>query len=270
MTYAYGLGIGSHRGLKTVSHGGSWVGFKSHMVRFPTQRFTVVIFANVKEFTPGYLAIKIAELYLENDFTEKKKEISSEKPVEVPPVIELPSEVLKKYCGFYYNQKMNAFIEITEEAKQLKLDFNKGMIYFLAAPIGEQKFLSVKDSPSSLSFLPKGENKWELKALMPGIPVELCFQQVTLYSYTPEKFKDYMGSYHCPSLNSHYEITKEGEELVFNIQHQHFQLMRTPEKDQFIIQAFGVQVTFLRPSQHKVEKIQLDAQRSKKIELIRV
>ena len=37
--YAFGLNIGEYRGLKTVGHSGSWRGFRSHLIRFPDQKF---------------------------------------------------------------------------------------------------------------------------------------------------------------------------------------------------------------------------------------
>lgn len=44
--YGWGLSIRTHRGLPIHSHGGSFPGWTSKMVRFPTERTTVVILAN--------------------------------------------------------------------------------------------------------------------------------------------------------------------------------------------------------------------------------
>jgi CubicO group peptidase (beta-lactamase class C family) len=33
--YGFGLFLGEHRGLRTVSHGGAWVGFRAEVLRFP-------------------------------------------------------------------------------------------------------------------------------------------------------------------------------------------------------------------------------------------
>ena len=33
--YAVGLSVGTLRGLRTVSHGGSWAGYRGHFIRFP-------------------------------------------------------------------------------------------------------------------------------------------------------------------------------------------------------------------------------------------
>jgi CubicO group peptidase (beta-lactamase class C family) len=44
--YAWGLSVRSHRGLAIVSHGGTFPGWGSKMVRFPEEDLTVIILAN--------------------------------------------------------------------------------------------------------------------------------------------------------------------------------------------------------------------------------
>jgi CubicO group peptidase (beta-lactamase class C family) len=44
--YGWGLSVRTHRGLPIHSHGGSFPGWASKMVRFPTERTTVLILAN--------------------------------------------------------------------------------------------------------------------------------------------------------------------------------------------------------------------------------
>ena len=44
--YASGLDIGEYKGLKTIRHGGAFVGFRAELLRFPEQRLSIAIFAN--------------------------------------------------------------------------------------------------------------------------------------------------------------------------------------------------------------------------------
>jgi CubicO group peptidase (beta-lactamase class C family) len=46
MHYGWGVSVRTHRGLPIHSHGGSFPGWTSKMVRFPTERTTVIILAN--------------------------------------------------------------------------------------------------------------------------------------------------------------------------------------------------------------------------------
>src|SRR5687768_16500463 len=62
--YAVGLSVGTLRGLRTVSHGGSWAGYRGHFLRFPDQRFAVATFCNLTTSGPDSLARKVAGIYL--------------------------------------------------------------------------------------------------------------------------------------------------------------------------------------------------------------
>ncbi|MHC4515246.1 MAG: serine hydrolase domain-containing protein [Planctomycetota bacterium] len=64
VSYAFGVNIGTYRGLETVIHGGSWAGFRTQLVRFPEQRFAVVVLYNVANVNPGRSARQIANIYL--------------------------------------------------------------------------------------------------------------------------------------------------------------------------------------------------------------
>jgi len=64
--YGFGWEIGEYRGLATVRHSGSTVGFRTHIARFPDRRFTVIVLINRNGADPGKIADQIADLYLYN------------------------------------------------------------------------------------------------------------------------------------------------------------------------------------------------------------
>jgi CubicO group peptidase (beta-lactamase class C family) len=63
-TYPYGFGwaLGSVNGRKVIEHGGAWQGFKAHIARFPDDKLTVIVFANLAQTNQGKLAHGIAAL----------------------------------------------------------------------------------------------------------------------------------------------------------------------------------------------------------------
>jgi CubicO group peptidase (beta-lactamase class C family) len=63
-TYGFGWEIGERRGLKTVRHGGSTVGFRTHILRIPEKRFAVIVLVNRNSAKPEEIADRIADLYL--------------------------------------------------------------------------------------------------------------------------------------------------------------------------------------------------------------
>ena len=107
--YALGLNIGEYRGLKTVGHSGSWRGFRSHLIRFPDQKFGVVILCNLDTFNPLSLAEKVADLYLADVLTpveasEPDKATESAEGTKSEP---LTPKQLREFKGDYYTEELD-------------------------------------------------------------------------------------------------------------------------------------------------------------------
>jgi CubicO group peptidase (beta-lactamase class C family) len=51
--YAWGQNVGSYRGLKQVSHTGSWVGFTTYYARFPERQISIVAMCNSNVINAG-------------------------------------------------------------------------------------------------------------------------------------------------------------------------------------------------------------------------
>jgi CubicO group peptidase (beta-lactamase class C family) len=60
--YGFGWALGEIRDHRIVEHGGAWQGFKSAIVRFPDDRLTVVLLANLAQTDPTKLAHRIAAI----------------------------------------------------------------------------------------------------------------------------------------------------------------------------------------------------------------
>jgi CubicO group peptidase (beta-lactamase class C family) len=65
LEYASGLRIAPYRGLPTVSHGGSWAGYRAQLLRFPGERLSVACLCNLASAEPTALALSVADLLLE-------------------------------------------------------------------------------------------------------------------------------------------------------------------------------------------------------------
>jgi CubicO group peptidase (beta-lactamase class C family) len=62
--YGFGVVLGKHQGMTTVSHGGGWAGYRSQTIWVPEKRFAAAILANTSNMDTWGLALKIADLYL--------------------------------------------------------------------------------------------------------------------------------------------------------------------------------------------------------------
>ncbi|HEX8848568.1 MAG TPA: serine hydrolase domain-containing protein [Gemmatimonadaceae bacterium] len=63
-TYALGLGVDSYRGLRTVSHGGSWAGYRAELLRFPEKHTSFAVLCNLATTNPSALARRVADVWL--------------------------------------------------------------------------------------------------------------------------------------------------------------------------------------------------------------
>ena len=64
LPYAFGNNVTTYRGLRTVEHGGSMMGYKAYIVRYPEQRLSVMTTCNLGSINPGPLAHAVAELFV--------------------------------------------------------------------------------------------------------------------------------------------------------------------------------------------------------------
>jgi CubicO group peptidase (beta-lactamase class C family) len=60
--YGFGWGIGSTNGKPVIEHGGAWQGFKSHIARYPANKLTVIVFANLIQTNQGKIAHGVAAI----------------------------------------------------------------------------------------------------------------------------------------------------------------------------------------------------------------
>ncbi len=121
INYALGLNIGEYRGLQTVGHSGSWRGFRSHLMRFPDQKFGVVILCNLDTFNPLVLAEKVADIYL-SDVLGPKEVSESEKtkePAEETEPEPLTPDQLREFEGDYYTEELDTTYTIRARADGL-------------------------------------------------------------------------------------------------------------------------------------------------------
>ena len=64
LSYAFGLAHGTHRGRRTIGHGGTDAGYRSEFLRFPDEDVAVAVLCNTGTADPGRLARDIADIFL--------------------------------------------------------------------------------------------------------------------------------------------------------------------------------------------------------------
>ena len=124
-TYALGLTVDNYRGLRTVSHGGSWAGYRAELMRFPDQHFSVATLCNLANANPTLLSRRVAEIFL-----------SDKMPMDAPPVATVASQgqwkpvptswspaasELATFAGTYYSPELETTYWLRVENGKLML-----------------------------------------------------------------------------------------------------------------------------------------------------
>ena len=116
--YAFGLFLGSYRGLRTVGHGGADAGYRANFVRFPDQGHSFVTLCNLAQTNPGRLSLDVADIYLE----EYLEPLPHEEPAEMTSVA-LTAEEIARIEGAYWADSLATVLRVDrrQEALQLRI-----------------------------------------------------------------------------------------------------------------------------------------------------
>ncbi len=100
LQYAFALQYGDHKGLETIGHGGSFMGFRADYLRFPGQKLSIGILCNLGSINPRSISTQIADLYLK----------------------ELIQDNLQEYEGVYKNTDLDVEYKIELVGSNLSLE----------------------------------------------------------------------------------------------------------------------------------------------------
>ncbi len=106
LDYAKGLFIGEYRGLPTVSHGGSWGGYRAELLRFPEQHFSVACLCNRGDADPTRRAHQVADIYLGSIMKPKEENKATKREAAEKKEMALTGEELRAYAGDYWSSEL--------------------------------------------------------------------------------------------------------------------------------------------------------------------
>jgi CubicO group peptidase (beta-lactamase class C family) len=129
LEYAKGLFVQDYRGLHTVSHGGSWGGYRAELLRFPDQHFSVACLCNLGNAGPSRRARQVADIYLGN-LMKPRENKSQESENKEKSEVNIGAGQLRDYSGEYWSEEL-------------------GVMYRLGMADGRIKVLSVADASGS-------------------------------------------------------------------------------------------------------------------------
>jgi CubicO group peptidase (beta-lactamase class C family) len=204
INYAAGLVITKYRGLNVVDHSGGDAGYRSDMIRFPDQHFTVACLCNLGSANPSDLAQKVAEVYLGSQMQPAEPtHVDDSKPITLTP------EQMQAKVGTYVNIKdQDDLVRFVVKEGGLQVgNVGQDDTYAVKA-IGENHF-RLAITPDELTFLPG----------QPGVPLQLAikhadgttetFTAAPPFAPTDVQLAEYAGTYSSPEIDPLYELKIE-------------------------------------------------------------
>ena len=202
---AAGLELGKYRGLSTIEHAGTDAGYRSELLRFPDQHFSVACLCNSRDIFPVELAREIADIYLEGKFGE---------PAVVRPEsakgLDVPLPLLTQYAGIYWRQGDRRIERIVLRGGKL---FGFGI-----------EMMALSENHFQLSVDP--EVTFTFGKATPGTPQRITIKEGTDPPYvldlsagfrpTPAQLDEYAGSYTSDAIDPVYRISVQNGSLMLN------------------------------------------------------
>jgi len=231
--YAFGLNNGTYKGLKTVSHGGSLAGYRAQLMRFPEEKFSVIVLANRGDANPTAKSFQVADIFLKDKFRneaeekpaakERKKDTNKSKEFtikqlsgnyEIQPGVVL--EITNINDSLQVLQTWNeSSYRISNTAKNTYEIPNNSSIQFV--------FSDLKDGFAQTLTLVQNGNKTTCKR-----KDKIDFSNLSL--------EDYTGDFYCYELDATYLLFLEDGILKLKIANYDARELDTYDIDTFTIE----------------------------------
>jgi CubicO group peptidase (beta-lactamase class C family) len=140
LPYAFGNNVTTYRGLRTVEHGGSMMGYKAYIARFPDQRLSVLTTCNLGSIDPGPLAHAVTEVFLGAGMGPRPKVTRPAEATTVTAPLTRPVADASRYVGEYYSADLDATFRVTRRDDGSLLLFVPRQSPTLLDPEGPNRF----------------------------------------------------------------------------------------------------------------------------------
>ena len=210
--YASGLFIADYKGLKTIRHGGAFVGFRAEMLRFPEQHVTIAILANRGDARPSSLANQVADIILKDVFPAQEKIETDEGAV---PARQPEKLNLKQLAGNYELQA-GMVLNVTLENDTLVVEQSWDKVVYQIVRTDGNTFV-IPHNDGILFTFSKVEDGFsqQLEVLQSGNKMHL-YRKPTM-DPSQVNLADYAGDYYSQELDVTYHFRLEDDILVVQI-----------------------------------------------------
>lgn len=209
LTYAAGLVVSQYKGLKTVSHGGAWAGYRADLLRFPEQKFSVICLCNVANSNPSRLARQVAEVYLGSQMKATAAP-AAQTAAAAPGTVTVPEADLKNKPGLYRHAASGNLMRIAGREGKLWISMFGAPPEELQA-VAPTRFRVANWPPSfELAFEPAGAHP-QIRFTRENAKPEV-YEWTEAFEPTAAQLAEFSGAYYSDELDVTYLLAmKEGK-----------------------------------------------------------
>lgn len=194
--YALGLVISEYKGLPTVEHGGALFGYRTDILRFPEQKFSVITLCNLATATPGVYAQKVADIFLadkfKSDAPQKRAEASSGFKTDV-----------QAFAGSY--RYLDDHSPMTLDARDGALSLRNAVL----RPTAANRFVDPNGGQFAFAPSPGGTMRLTVTS---SSGTERVAERYETAKLTPAELAEYAGDYSSDELLVTYKLrVKDGK-----------------------------------------------------------
>jgi CubicO group peptidase (beta-lactamase class C family) len=192
LDYASGLEIGTYRGLKTVEHSGEDAGFRADLLRFPEQRFSVIVLGNSSDMDESGIAHRVADVYLASSLTPVPAG-ARVRAVVKPTEVWIDPRLLDAYVGDY-QARPGFFFTITKENDRLAFQ-STGNDKFLMFPSSDVDFF-MEGASATVTFVRPKEGNAVPAMILHEDGSDLTAERKGRPALTLEEMPEFEGEYY--------------------------------------------------------------------------
>ncbi len=246
--YASGLVVTTFRGLRVVDHGGADAGYRSDMMRFPQEHFTVSVLCNVSTANPSYHAHQVAEVYLAD-------KLKPERPTPETKPVQLSEQQLRARTGAFINSDGNDILKIIFKDGHLAIASEGDEPARSLTPLAENRFrLGIAD----YEFRNGADGGGEL-AITSGDGKPEIYTRVQEFDSTRADLSAFAGTYRSGEIDALYRFKVQDHKLVLQRLNYDLETLRMEGPDLFVSR-MGV-MHFTRDPSNRVTGFVLDSGR---------
>lgn len=254
--YAFGLRSFQYKGLKVMTHGGDFFGFKAQLIRFPEQRFSVICLCNARNINANRLTYQVAEIYLADQLRQPARGPSI---AAASSPVKLSEPELATKTGIYWNPVDDDMWILSLKEGQL-VDLGGARL----SPLSHERFQVVGRARQLIFETSRpGSRPLRLSQIDEGSKPAI-YEAVQAMTPTPAQLNEYAGNYYSEELNVTYTLSVQGGKLALRRRKSMEMPLDPTFTDAFMNDDLGL-LRFTRNRQNRVSGLLLTAGRVRRL-----